>query len=764
MVEQLPTPDEPPAESPATAPLPPRAPIPDRLWYFYVGALIVGGGGLLLTRSEIFPALMFLATLAYLGAQIGFRVAQIRWASLALTAQSERTRSVGGVIATAAALLLMCLSAFLFQPDPSGSASIVPPILAMLVGGAALLIGVTLNAPNPTAVQPAFAFGQASPFPGGYLFATTLGILLLFLEAEISGNGLKIDWLQGVSFWLQGLFFWGGVILVTVGLSGATGLAWLRRASQRLRARDPWWLAFALVVALALVVRVWGLESSLPTSIDDGINIPIMWPLLSDVPATGLITSADVSFTTQLYAQFLGISVRVFGYDLAGARMVDALFGTLGVIALFLLAGALFDRKLALIAALILATFPPHMHFSRLVLPHILDATFGTFALAFLARALRWNRRSDWVLAGVMLGLTQYNFEAGRLFFPPLVVLWLGLMALFNFKRFTQFGRGLGIFVMAALLIALPTYWAALERNISFTGRFGVSGVGLDYWAGLLGNTQAFFDRLVSPFLVFVHQPEMGMRYYGGTHPMVLEYVVPFFLLGFFYLLWWWRKPLILVSLWLVATAVGNLFMLETSNYTRFVVGMPAAALAIAVGIYYLVPMLFRARRRQLVNGITAVIVGTVCVGHTLYYFQDQLPTLLYEVRASAPYPDPIDAVLRIIKLPENTQAYMISENTVDPHTPEAIQALYLWGKPATLGLAVASTHQITPEFLNALAPDRSYAFFVEPGHPDVIALLKQAFVLDDPQDTAARQMPPNKGFVMYFAALAKQHPGAESR
>ncbi len=214
---------------------------------------------------------------------------------------------------------------------------------------------------------------------------------------------------------------------------------------------------------------------------------------------------------------------------------------------------------------------------------------------------------------------------------------------------------------------------------------------------------------------------------------------------------------MILVSLWLFATAVGNLLMLAIANYTRFVVGMPAIALAMAVGIYYLVPMLFTARR-QLVTWITAGIVGVVCVGQALYYFADQLPALRYQVRASAPYPDPMDAVFRMLKFPENTQAYMISDHPVDKEIPNVVLALYLWGRPTTLGLNIAATSDITPEFLRTLPPDKNYAFFVEPGHPDVIAALQQAFVLDAPQTTEVQEMPPGKGFVMYFAALGKQH------
>jgi 4-amino-4-deoxy-L-arabinose transferase-like glycosyltransferase len=73
-------------------------------------------------------------------------------------------------------------------------------------------------------------------------------------------------------------------------------------------------------------------------------------------------------------------------------------------------------------------TFPPHIQFSRIALLHIADPLFGVLALWFLIRAIRSNRRLDWVLMGVSLGMTQYFFEAGRLFTGALILAWAALV------------------------------------------------------------------------------------------------------------------------------------------------------------------------------------------------------------------------------------------------------------------------------------------------------------------------------------------------
>jgi 4-amino-4-deoxy-L-arabinose transferase-like glycosyltransferase len=760
MIEQPSVPDEPLIEIESKVEQLPaeKNTLRDKLWAAYMGTLLISGLGLVITRSSIFPMVMFLATTIYLGLQLSVQLRHFRALNLSVGPQAEQIRTLVAPLTTAFALILMVWSAYLFRATPVASNELVPGVLVMLIGGITLTIGLFFNSLNSSAEKPLFIFSSSTnPFPGSYSLLTVLGILLLLIESEISGNSFKIQWLQSVSYWIQGFLFVGGIGLVVVGMAGTTGLSWLRRTIQRIRERDLWWLAIIAVVVLAFVLRVWDLENSLPLSIDDGMNIPSVWRMLADRVDTGLLS--DDTNTTQLYPWLLGLSVRIFGYNFVGARMVDAVLGTFGVIALFILADALFNRKVALLAALIFATFPPHLHFSRLMFSHMGDATFGTFAIAFLARAMKYNRRSDWVLAGAGLGLSQYFFEAGRLFFPPLIAIWLGVIALFNFKRIKQFAPGFGVFIITTLLVVMPAYYGVFANNRIINTQLNRSGVGLDYWMQLWnsGDTQYFFNRILSPFLVYVHQPEIGLLYYGGFHPMILEYFVPFFLIGFFYLLWWWKSPTIIVSLWAFATAGANLFLLSAENYTRYIVGFPALALAIAVGIYYVVPMLLPMLKRQITLGLTIALVGIICVAQTVYYFNVQLPDLRYQLRTMPPYPDSVDVALRLTALPPNTHAFMISTYPVDQNIPNVVLSLYLWNKPEMYWLNTLTPDQVTPEFVSALPIEKNYAFFIESDHPEIVEQLKQVFVLDEPQYTNAKDMPAGKGFILYFASLNKQ-------
>jgi hypothetical protein len=100
---------------------------------------------------------------------------------------------------------------------------------------------------------------------------------------------------------------------------------------------------------------------------------------------------------------------------------------------------------------------------------------------------------------------------------------------------------------------------------------------------------ELLLQRLSFPFLVYVHQPELAV-FYGGTTPLVLVYVVPFFLLGIAYAVRKWRTPVFLLVLWVIGTAVVNALLRDSAVFARWHVVFPAVALLVALSLRYLLP------------------------------------------------------------------------------------------------------------------------------------------------------------------------------
>ncbi|MBZ0310002.1 MAG: glycosyltransferase family 39 protein, partial [Anaerolineae bacterium] len=299
-----------------------------------------------------------------------------------------------------------------------------------------------------------------------------------------------------------------------------------------------------LITLLGLILRVWGLDTTIRVLVDEvhytsaaaafwHQNIKLLTPM------------TEISPFPWLYAYGVAGTTEIFGANFFGARLFSALIGTLTIPALYLLAKTLFDRKTALLAALLLATFPPHLHFSRLSMLHVCDALSGTLALAFTARGLKNDRRMDYVLGGAALGLTQYFYEGGRLVFPAVISLWLAGGFLLWEKR--PAWRGAVLLLITALLVAAPVYYTIVAGGTSASGRLNTVGVGGDYLKQVLMSApgdeifQAQADRFLQAFLLYLSVPD-GSIFYAGETPLLLVYLVPLFLMGLVLILWRWRS------------------------------------------------------------------------------------------------------------------------------------------------------------------------------------------------------------------------------
>jgi hypothetical protein len=460
------------------------------------------------------------------------------------------------------------------------------------------------------------------------------------------------------------------------------------------------------------------------------------------------------------------MSVDVFGHTFVGFRMVSVIIGVLTVWVTYGLARELFDRKTALLAALVLATFPPHVHFSRTAIIQIADPFFGALTLLFLVRALRSNRPIEWSLAGVSLGLTQYFYEGARLLFPPLVVGFVILLALRGQMRGK--GRGFLLLALTALIIGAPIYYTLAGFHSTFFGRYDESGLGTSYWGQLSADGISFDDlvlfgrHMLTPFQLFVTHPDMSV-YYGGQQALILEYLVPFFLFGCFYLAWRYPAPAFIVPLWIVATGLGNGLLRDTLVSSRYEEVLPALALALTAGVRYLLPFVWHdpqpdaegavQREPRLRWAIPVLAVASLSVAHVQYYFGPHTRYFITQVRDFKGYRDGIDAANRTVGLPGNTQPYLIGQPVHDQNVPrDWIGFLSRDGDPTRyFPLLSISPDTISLKYLRDLPRGVNYAFFVEPTEDDVIALLTSYFPGISPPMYSPWDIPAHKEYILFY-------------
>ncbi|MGD8403880.1 MAG: glycosyltransferase family 39 protein [Anaerolineales bacterium] len=152
---------------------------------------------------------------------------------------------------------------------------------------------------------------------------------------------------------------------------------------------------------------------------------------------------------------FQGWVMRFVGVNLWGWRFASVLAGTFTVIPLYLLAREWFDRRVAVIAALLMLTSPYYLSFARLgynnsqaLFPVVLCLYFWSLGYKRVSNLYYW-------LAGISAGLGFYTYPAS----------WLGLvtviivMAVFTIIRRIQVRQAsiaIAIFVAAITVTALP--------------------------------------------------------------------------------------------------------------------------------------------------------------------------------------------------------------------------------------------------------------------------------------------------------------------
>lgn len=668
----------------------------------------------------------------------------VSWLQASFLAQWIDTHRVAlAFIFTVSAVTFMVASAFTFRP--TGTRSLIPESTAMLaLGGAILGAAIRLSVRIPGFVALPIPPIQITKIPRlklSYGFVSASGILTLWMLAEINGGLLDFESLylttSNVQFWL--LFL--GVALVIVGF----GEVPLRLPQVD---RNPL-LAVGALTLLALAVRFWNLDGAVRFFVDELAFSDAIYNIRRNPYVPILAPMESIAAFPNLFAYLMSQSVEVFGRTFIGLRGASAVLGALAIPAVYLLARTLFDKKTAFVAALLLATFPPHVQFSRLGISEIAGPLFGTLALAFLSRAILENRRGDYAAGGAMLGLTHYFHEGSRVFYTPLVVLWV-LALILIWRPRVKLGSVL-ITVFTAIIVAAPIYYTLIGMGRSLAARMvdNSSALSSAYWREMFetGDFQRHIDYHFLPaFYIYVHLVENTLFYRGST-ALLLTSAIPAFLLGVFQSIWRWRMPgLLLILMWVVAASLGNSLMVDSIGSPRYVMVFPALILMVAVGIRYTTALLIPGKstiQALVVIGLAVLLAAT----QVSYYFNEHLPLYNQQFRNNWPHPDGQDAALRSIDFPPGTQVHLTSDLPPDMFFTNGMLHYFT----DNIDLDTLPSRDFTPVYLSKLPSGIDHAFYIEAKDFRIQALLEDYYYLMSPQQSPY-DLPIEKQFRLYYA------------
>jgi uncharacterized membrane protein len=244
---------------------------------------------------------------------------------------------------------------------------------------------------------------------------------LFFMATSLTLALLAFDGFAGNSF-AGGFWYWLGALFYFV-LAAAH-----RPRPVRSRGSHLVWLALLAITLLGIAFRFYRLDA-IPAEMTsdhaeklldvrdvlDGWR-PIFFPRNTGREALQFYLTAAIIRLGGLAESHLALKIGT------------ALFGAITIPFTYLLGRELSGRQAGLYAAFLLAVSHWHVAISRVGLRFPFTATFAAPALAFLFRALRDNRRNDWLAAGLFLGLGLHGYTAMRVV-PGLFVLLVLLTA-----------------------------------------------------------------------------------------------------------------------------------------------------------------------------------------------------------------------------------------------------------------------------------------------------------------------------------------------
>jgi 4-amino-4-deoxy-L-arabinose transferase-like glycosyltransferase len=180
------------------------------------------------------------------------------------------------------------------------------------------------------------------------------------------------------------------------------------------------------------------------------------------------------------YPFFLAGIYFVFGPSVAGARLANVVLGAATVALVYILALRLFDKRTAVVAAILMAVFPGQIFFVSLLWSEVVFTFAFVLTLLFIVMALQGgDRQRPWWLLGTGLLFGAAALIRGQGLLLPLVALiaW-GVLG----KQWVRALKWTGVAVALMAVVILP--WSIRNYHVLDSPVFISSSLGGNFFAG----------------------------------------------------------------------------------------------------------------------------------------------------------------------------------------------------------------------------------------------------------------------------------------
>lgn len=319
--------------------------------------------------------------------------------------------------------------------------------------------------------------------------------------------------------------------------------------------------------------------------------------------------------------------------DHMALKLVTATFGWLVIPGAFFLARELFDEDIALLAAALIAVSKWPVTIARMGLRFPFTSVFLAPTLFFLFRALKYQRRNDFLLAGLFLGVGLYGYNASRMA-PVLAAVFLALWPLIGRKiergQISRYVTNSLLMFALAFVIFVPLLRYSLDHPENFWYRVLTR---LSAQERLLPDNPAktLASNLVNVSLMF---NGTGDEAWPNSIPgdPALDYIAGgLFLLGVPYALyrlarfreWTYAFVLIGLGIMLLPSALSLAFPNENPSNVRAGGAIPFVFIVVALPMVWMARTLKQAWSPIAAIGFIVFFIVIIARVNYLRYFHD---------------------------------------------------------------------------------------------------------------------------------------------
>ncbi len=404
-------------------------------------------------------------------------------------------------------------------------------------------------------------------------------------------------------------------------------------------------LLLFFIVLFGIFLRVVALQFSPPAlNIDEaalGYNAYAILKTGADEHGRFLPLSLESfgDWKLPVYSYAAVIPVAVLGLSELSTRLPSILAGTIGIILIYYLALALFNKKsIGIFAAIFFAVSPWSIFFSRAAY----EVNVAT--ILFLAAVLLLIHATDKkktvylpIFAGLLFGLTLFTYHSYIIFTPVFVFAYCILYARKLAKKILYLLIPFGLF----LLISGYSNLNAGSNKFSNTTIFANQNV-------IYNRVEHFRKDTINKPIVF---DMIHTKYAGIPYQLLQNYMVSFsptflfdrggeklvhnldgfgnlyifdallLIVGFAGIFYFREKKAVVLGIWLVLAPIPSALTLDAPNSTRLFMLMPLFTLISAYGAYVLWEFSKKGNLQKLVFLVLCLLFMVNCLYFLNLYF-----------------------------------------------------------------------------------------------------------------------------------------------